>query len=738
MAVREPLVTALRPGPPAPAPHVAAALARSLTPLEASDPAPPWLWPEQVPSFHRALHALRSYGGALLADPVGSGKTYIGLAVGVALNGRHPTPCLVPASLVSQWERVAQHLGVSVIVWSHERVSRGALPPTRGRLVVVDESHHFRNPATRRYSHLAPWLVNRRALLVSASPVVNRLGDLHHQLALTVRDDVLARHGIPSLTALLEHGRGHTALGHIIIARPAAAARRPARCGRRVSLDDATLLPLRDILAGVDRMKLSTTPPVAALVRAAFWRAAASSPAALAASLDRYRRLLQHAADAARAGHALDRRLVHAVTNQLDDQLLLWELLPLEPGESDLALDDLPLLDRLRTATQLAVLAPDPKLARLRALLADGRCSVVFTAARETVRYLRDRLTDGPIAWCTGERAGIGSQNALRQTVLDWFRPPALGRSRESLAGLIPRVLIATDVAAEGLDLHRAERVVHYDLPWTPARLEQREGRARRAGACYDQMEAVRFDPPPVVEQRLRQLACLTGKRRLPGAVGLDDSGRGLWRWRVDLGERFRNCPASPGVSQVRGTPAGVLAGFELHSWVEGNSEALASWVLWWDRRRGWTEDPDMIENQLTIAARPGDDDASENPPLPRHTIEHAIGRLGRPIRERMRQLGRSRWLDRPGSLAVRTVVARLQILARAATKRRDTTALKRLEAALRFAAGGHTAGEQALLARLAAAPDRVFEEMVEQLPTAVAPVDAVHCRLTGLIVFTP
>jgi superfamily II DNA or RNA helicase len=737
VAVREPLATALNLGPPAPAPEVAAALAQSLRPLEASDPAPPWLWSEQVPSFQRALHALRSYGGTLLADPVGSGKTYIGLAVGAALNGRHPTPCLVPAPLVPQWERVAHRLGVSVIVWSHERLSRGRLPQARGRFIVIDESHHFRNPATRRYSHLAPWLVGRRALLVTASPVVNRLADLQHQLALTVRDDALARHGVPSLTVLLERGRGHTALGHIIIARPAAAARRPARCERRVPLDDATLLPLREILAGVDRMKLSTKRPIAALVRAAFWRAAASSPAALTASLDRYRRLLEHAADAVRAGHALDRRLAYAVTNQLDDQLLLWELLPLEPSESELVLDDLPTLHRLRAASQLATQAPDPKLAQLRSVLADGRCSVVFTAARETVRYLRDRLTDGPIAWCTGERAGIGSRSAPRQTVLDWFHPLAVGRSSESILGLIPRVLIATDVAAEGLDLHRAERVVHYDLPWTPARLDQREGRACRAGAHHDHMEGVQFDPPPAVEQRLRQLACLIGKRGLPSAVGLDDSGRGLWRWRVDLGERFRDRPASLGVAQVRAAPAGILAGFALHPWTAGSSEPLASWVLWWDRRRGWTEDPDVIVDQLAIAARAVGDDR-ESLPLPRRTIDQAIGRLAGPIRERMRQLTRSQWLDRPLSSTARTVVTRLQTLGRAATRRRNGAALCRLEAALRFAAGGHTAGERALIARLASAPDSVFEQMIEWLPTAVAPVDAVHCRLTGLIVFAP
>jgi len=737
VAVREPLTTVLRPEPPAAAAAIACALARSLAPPEARDSAPTWLWPDQVPSFRRALYALRRFGGALLADPVGSGKTYIGLAVASVANGRRSTVCLVPATLVTQWESVARRLNLTVLVWSHERVSRGNLPSAiHGKVVLIDESHHFRNPATRRYGHLAPWLMGRQALLMSASPVVNRLPDLAHQLALTIRDDALAGHGIPSLAGLLEQSRGHSALSNVIVAGPNAEARRPGRSERAVSLDDSSLSPLRDVLVGLDELKLSTQPTVAGLVRSAFWRAAASSPAALAASLDRYQRLLQHAGDAARTGRRLDRRLLRSLTKHLDDQLLLWELLPLESTQSELALDDLPLLERLRMAARSATQAPDPKLSRLALLLADGRCSVVFTGARETVRYLRDRLNGGPTAWCTGERAGIGPHPAPRRAVLDWFRPSATRAISERLAGLAPRHLIATDVAAEGLDLHRAERIIHYDLPWTPARLEQREGRACRAGAPHEHVEAVRFEPPPAVENRLRQLACLTGKRALPAAVGLDDAGRGLWRWRVDLAERFRSCPEAFGTAELRRPPAGILAGFTILPWT--GSEPLATWVLWWDRQRGWTEDPNVIDSMLANAARSSDNESAETQAPSRKSIDSAISRLAAPIRERIRQVGRSRWLDRPRSPNACAVIARLQALGRGAARRRDTATLGHLQNALRFVGGGHTAGEQLFITRLAAMADREFEQAVVRMPSAAPAIDAFQCRLTGLVVFSP
>src|SRR4051794_25652679 len=73
VAVRHPLLTGLAAGPRASGAEVARALVRSLIPAEADACPPPWLLPGQARSFRRALAALQRYGGALLADPVGSG-----------------------------------------------------------------------------------------------------------------------------------------------------------------------------------------------------------------------------------------------------------------------------------------------------------------------------------------------------------------------------------------------------------------------------------------------------------------------------------------------------------------------------------------------------------------------------------------------------------------------------------------------------------------------------------------
>jgi superfamily II DNA or RNA helicase len=214
--VHDPGATALRAGPSASVDSVARSIALMLLPTEAAIDPPEWLRPAQHAPYRRAAHALERHGGALLAQPVGSGKTWVALALAQRHNGTGGTYVLVPTPLVSHWRRTAQALGATIVVLTHARASRGALPASDG-MVIIDESHHFRNPLTRRYAAVAPWLLGRRALLLSATPVVNRLDDLAAQLRLAVRDDALAASGIGSLCVLLASGLGHPALSDLVI-----------------------------------------------------------------------------------------------------------------------------------------------------------------------------------------------------------------------------------------------------------------------------------------------------------------------------------------------------------------------------------------------------------------------------------------------------------------------------------------------------------------------------------------
>lgn len=702
-------------------------MARRLAPDEAQDAAPVWLRSEQVRSFRRALHALRRHGGAMLADPVGSGKTYVGLAVAAVLSPSRPAVCLVPATLLGQWKATADALGVGATLASHEAASRGRLPDARGGVVIVDEAHHFRNPAASRYRHTARWLLGRRVLLVTATPVVNRLADLLHQLLLGIRDDALAAEGVVSLRALLGAGRSSPALGGIVIDSAPADGHRPTRSSVMSSAGPAEGEAAETMLAALDRLRLSRLPGTEALVRTVLRRAAASSPAALSAALRRYRNLLLHARDAASAGRPLDRTALRRFTGELEDQLVWWELMPEAGDPGDLCLDDLESIGKVLQQSVCIEETTDEKVERLRNLLADGKPTLVFTSRRETVRYLRDRLAPLPVAWCTGTRAGLGCCPLPRATVLDWFREA--GRP----AAAAVRHLVATDVAAEGLDLQRAARVVHYDLPWTPMRMEQREGRAVRLGSRNATVEVVTFDPPPAMERAIRMAQILVRKARLPSLAGLGPAGRGLWRWRSELAELYAAGPARAGVAIVPAGPAGVLALFELYGFRATGAERLSASLVWVGRDGDWTEEEPVVAARVAVAASTGSSGDREPAQL-----TSALELLSAPIRSRLGAARGSQWSPPAADPLAHRLSLRLHRAVREAARRRDLEALVGLERALAFVGRGHTAGESLELQRLAALPDGALEREAGRVPPGPGRWTAIEPRLGGVLLFVP
>src|SRR5206468_4275903 len=210
--VPEPFAVALRPAGEAQPCDVVGSAARALLdgPSLAPEAAttsrgspPAWLAPHQVPAARRLTAIIARHGGAVLADAVGLGKSYVALAV--ALARQEPFTLVVPAVLVSQWRDLLNRFGQhEVPIVTHESLSKHPYRPLPSstvpyRLFVVDEAHRFRNPDTNRYRALARLVVGSRVLLVSATPIHNSIADLLHLLRLFLRDHALAALGVPSL-----------------------------------------------------------------------------------------------------------------------------------------------------------------------------------------------------------------------------------------------------------------------------------------------------------------------------------------------------------------------------------------------------------------------------------------------------------------------------------------------------------------------------------------------------------
>ncbi|HJS44279.1 MAG TPA: SNF2-related protein, partial [Gemmatimonadales bacterium] len=208
---------------------VASAAARAL--LGGTPPAgitwPSWLAPHQIPAANRLRAIIARHGGALLADEVGLGKSYIALAV--ALARREPFALVVPAVLVPQWRGLLGRFAVQdVPIMTHESLSTSSYRPLPSltaayRLFVVDEAHRFRNPETNRYRALARVVVGSEILLVTATPIHNRVADLLHLLRLFLRDHALAALGVPSLRSAAQRdddtSLASAAAARLIVAR---------------------------------------------------------------------------------------------------------------------------------------------------------------------------------------------------------------------------------------------------------------------------------------------------------------------------------------------------------------------------------------------------------------------------------------------------------------------------------------------------------------------------------------
>ncbi len=474
------------------------------------------------------------------------------------------------------------------------------------------------------------------------------------------------------------------------------------------------------LLALVDALELSADPATAALLRRIFWRAMASSPAALGETTAAYERLLLHALDAGSAGRCVGRADIRRFSGSDEAQLVFWELVA-EPGPCILSVADLPALEMLRRQATAACRLDDARAAELRRLLDDGIPSLIFTTRRATVRYLRDRLAAFRVAWCSGSDAGVGPLRSPRGTVLDWFRSDAPGHR------LAPRHLITTDVAAEGLDLARLRRVVHYDLPWTPARMEQREGRSRR-GALAPSSTSTVIPVSAPLEEHLQMGNILDRKRALPGRIGVGGGTQSMWQWRERLAADLGDGPRVAGAAVIAGPAPGLIAGLEImemsgdHGIVVGRSMICTGAGSYWDSEAGAVSTLRWAASQSDAAA------------ITRAERRAALDSLAAGVRDLLRKHEAAAWWRR-GDADARTLLQRLYAMIQPASRARDRPMLTLLERAIRFAGGGHTAGERALIQSLARAEDA---ELLCRLPGLPAPsrgTGLLAARLSGLIV---
>ena len=472
------------------------------------------LLPHQTAATHWLLRRIAKFGGALLADPPGLGKTYVALAVAAK---RHITPLVIaPASLRTRWSDAARETGVALDFVSTERLSSPtAFQVTQPAFVIIDEAHHLRTPSTRRYRRTAALCADSLVLLLSATPIHNTTHDLQHIITLfhlppsrasakVLRRRLTLRRTIEEIRAAGPPHRQLEALPEVRHRREF-----PLRAVH-------SLLP--HAIAALPRL-IDDPPDTHRLIQLGLLSALRSSEAAAVARIRRRIAVtlaIEHAARDHVEPTADLRRAFH--TEGGDVQLAMAALLSTPAQRVVPGVVSAARRHRQALEAMLRKLDGAGDASRARVLRRLARWShapvVAFTQFNATAAAFYNHLRDRPgIAWLGGITAHITSGVIARDEALQRLLLPQFRDRHDGV-----RLLITTDVVSEGLSLAGVATVVHLDQPWTAARVDQRIGRAARIGAGVPVVNIVNL-PAPLHDVHRTVQDLVTRKRRRMGVV---------------------------------------------------------------------------------------------------------------------------------------------------------------------------------------------------------------------------
>lgn len=121
---------------------------------------------------------------------------------------------------------------------------------------------------------------------------------------------------------------------------------------------------------------------------------------------------------------------------------------------------------------------------------------IVFTESKETAEYLAKNIDEkfpNETICFTGS-----SSSVVRDQVIQNFDAKARFPKDDH------RILICTEILAEGVNLHRSNVVINYDLPWNPTRMMQRVGRVNRVDTKFDKVYTFNFFPTKQANDQIK------------------------------------------------------------------------------------------------------------------------------------------------------------------------------------------------------------------------------------------
>ena len=293
----------------------------------------------------------------------------------------------------------------------------------------------------------------------------------------------------------------------------------------------------------------------------------ASSSQAIAATLDTLRARLEVLRDEqTQSDPELAERMIEAedIENDLLDEILAEDADAPATETAPVAIDRQKLREEIGILQQLATWARgigiDTKTHTLLKALEIGfeqmattgaaRKALIFTESRRTQEYLKTFLENhgyqGQVVVFNGTNGGPEA-TAIYERWVDKNRDTGRvsgSRSVDVRTALIEHfrddatILLATEAAAEGINLQFCSLVINYDLPWNPQRIEQRIGRCHRYGQKHDVVVINFLNERNDADRRVLEL--LSEKFSLfNGVFGASDEVLGTIESGVDFEKRI-------------------------------------------------------------------------------------------------------------------------------------------------------------------------------------------------------
>lgn len=536
----------------------------------------------QINAISTINRIVESYGGVFISDVVGLGKTYICAMYAQILNGRKLI--LSPPPVIDNWKGAMHDFGVKKytiesIGMLHKIVEKiQKTGENEYDYIFIDEAHRFRNGDTNQYELLKRLCLNKKVILISATPLNNSFYDFKALITLFQKANDCDIPGIPgrNLDAFFTSKRNYLKeteklygsknhpdyinavksvskevrtkiLNHIMVRRTRTDIKnRFEKDMKKQGLSFPEVKPPQRIIYEFDKntnrifeqtiemitvlsyarytprlyldkqlsaFEIQQQANLKGFMKSRFVKRLESSKYAFEMTLKRTIESYEKYIKMYNSGFVYISKDVNIFdyidndnTDDLDNLINSYSDKKVEKFSSesfnegfiDNLNKDLELLED--TYEKWNTINKDYKREQFINVLKENELLskskiVVFTESKETgedlFETLQEEYGEGVLFYSSSHSASI------KEVIKENFDP-----SSKSQADDI-RILITTDVLAEGINLHRSNVIINYDLPWNPTRVLQRVGRVNRVGTKHNSIHIFNIFPTAKADKEL-------------------------------------------------------------------------------------------------------------------------------------------------------------------------------------------------------------------------------------------